>query len=227
MAAVRLPANVTKSDDIERVVLWRDLPNWAKAVESELKSPDRKIPVVVYLHGCRGLGYTGADINSGAIKYIHFLVSEGWAVFAPDSFARPGRSRLCYQQWGSDTYNQRREETAYALARLSSMPWVDGKRLVLAGHSEGGEAWSEPGFSAVVITGADCGGTGYAAQAPRGIPVLSLVGGDAPKEHRACDVTGRGPGSKSAVIPGIGHIVFDSETAKDEIRRFLRNCCQG
>jgi len=58
----------------------------------------------------------------------------GYPVFAPSSFARPGRTRSCGQ--ADSVMNWRLEEIRIALANLKTMTWIDQNRLVLAGFSE-------------------------------------------------------------------------------------------
>ncbi len=223
MSRVEVPKAFTKSGQNEWVTIWKDPRNWAKAVEEKLKSPTTPMSTAVFLHGCTGFTYANTD-------FVNLLVSEGWAVFAPNSFARPGRKSRCYQQRGTFTYQQRQEEIAYALARLSEVSWTDRHRLVLVGHSEGGEAvgqWSSDGFTAVIISGANCDNIGKSVQAPSDVAALSLVGVGDGKEDVPCTVGLRGRGSKALSIPNIGHQVYQSDLAKQEIRQFLKTCCAG
>lgn len=106
---------------------WKDLP--AAAV--------KPVPVVVFLHGSSGLGLKAIE------DWQRWLAGLGIASVAPDSFALP--DRLTYTSpIDKPTYERvhtlRASEIDIALAGLLTAPWADGKRLVLAGTSEGGPA---------------------------------------------------------------------------------------
>ena len=84
------------------------------------------------------------------------LARWGFAVFAPDSFARTGREHTCYS---GDSQPLRHEEIRYAVARARMLPWVDADNLILMGHSEGGDAvtyFGGDGFKARVASGTGC-----------------------------------------------------------------------
>ncbi len=110
--------------------------------------PGTKLPTIIFIHGCKGLG----------IETILFgkLARWGFAVFAPDSFARTGRVSSC----NSGTAQPfRHEEIRYAVARARMLPWVDADNLILLGHSEGGysvTSFGGDGFKARVASGTDC-----------------------------------------------------------------------
>ena len=46
--------------------------------------PGVKAPAVLVLHGCSGMSY-------GSTEYRRYFIGSGYAVFEPNSFARPGR----------------------------------------------------------------------------------------------------------------------------------------
>ncbi len=215
---IRLPAIYTISGKEETFpLIWLNPSTWNEQFVSELASPVQKLPVAVFLHGCGG-------ITESNKVFIKFLSKAGWVVFAPNSFARPGRSAQCYAQT-SLTYAHRIQEARYALARLKEMAWVDQKRLVLVGHSEGGEAvgqWSYEGYSALIISGANCGRSGHRAYAPSNVAILSIVGENDPREDAPCSVVGRPTPSKSVTVAGAGHSVFLSAEGEKEILRFLK-----
>lgn len=71
----------------------------------------------------------------------------------------------CYAQRRTSICTYREEEIGFALAPLHEIAWVDPARIVLVGHSEGGEAaarWAEAGFQTMVLSGADCSHNGPA-----------------------------------------------------------------
>jgi poly(3-hydroxybutyrate) depolymerase len=89
-------------------------------------------PAVVLLHGCTGLG-------GETPRQARVFASLGYAAFAPDSFARDGRTAQCHQQNRSHLA-MRHDEAETLRRRISQLPWIDPDRIVLAGHSEGGWA---------------------------------------------------------------------------------------
>src|SRR5579871_1889869 len=78
---------------------------------------DRRLPVVIYLHGCTGITYTH-DAAWG-----RFIKSLGFIAVMPDSMARPGRRSNCdpvYKTTGlfPQAAAMRDEEISYALQRI-------------------------------------------------------------------------------------------------------------
>jgi len=111
----------------------------AAAREKSLKSGPSDasglVPAVVFLHGCAG---RGAD-QERVMGTIH---RKGYVVFAPDSFARPERVKLCGKGSRWERVGLRLAEASYALAKVRQLRWIDAERLILAGFSEGGsDAW--------------------------------------------------------------------------------------
>src|SRR5207244_2723451 len=97
---------------------------------------NRGFPVVVYLHGCTGLG---------AIEFLEVLAKAGFVVVAPDSMARRWRPLQC-NPWSHGStgnlfvFDFRMAELSYALQQLRQFDWVDRDNLYLVGVSEGGVA---------------------------------------------------------------------------------------
>lgn len=196
-------------------------PPWAQTAARALK-PGVKVPVVLYLHGCTG-------IHDQAGRYRNLLLSQGYAVFMPDSFQRPGR--LACGDEGDLRYRVRLrlQELAYAAAQIRRLPWVDHKRVVLMGFSEGGNTvdhWAQPGFAAHIIIGSACTLVGGAPAAPAGVPVLAIVGAhDQYRPGLSCTVKRTVGGSESIVIPGAGHPVAQYPQTRAAIKTFLHRCC--
>jgi acetyl esterase/lipase len=133
-------------------------PPWTEVAATHVRT-DTKAPAVVYLHGRSGM-------IRGDVDYRLIVLQEGFAVFEPDAYARPGHS------YDNSTLKKRIEELAYAIDQIRELPWVDQDRIVLMGFSEGGRAvksWSEPGFATRIILTSPRGG-------PDGVPVLVLDG---------------------------------------------------
>jgi dienelactone hydrolase len=141
------------------------------------------LPIVIHMHGCSGFW-------PGTNRRGRYLASLGFAVIAPDSFARTNKKKSCdpvAKQGGffRGTLAQRQAEAAYAISRVRALPWVNKAKMVLSGHSEGAittatlAAEHTVGFSARVIEGWGChsGWQEYAGlNSSTDQPVLSLVG---------------------------------------------------
>lgn len=223
-ARVVIPTSRLRGTNPMEVAIWADPDHWQDAVHARFRVPEDRVPAVIYLHGCAGLPPNAA--------FVDFLVGQGFAVFAPNSFGRSGRQSRCYAQKGTPIFRFRAEETAYALARLREIPWVDPTNIVLVGHSEGGEAaarWSGDGFRAIVISGADCSHERRAGVplAPDTVPVLAIIGAKDHREWPGCTIRGRSAPSKAVIIPDAGHSVYKTPEGQREIANFLKACCGG
>jgi dienelactone hydrolase len=189
--------------------------------------PGRKIPVVLYLHGCGGFGSSG-KVNVG------LLAEAGYAVVAPDSFARPGRPITCDSKRSAaiaprevleQVHRMRLAEVRHALARLKEFPWVDGDNLFLFGHSQGGTAaaaYIGNGFKARVVTGTRC---------TRGIgtrpdePILAAFSTGDPwfknPDVRNCWQRRKGRDIEAHEFPGKTHLMANIPEARFAIVEFL------
>lgn len=115
-----------------------------------------KAPVVVFLHGSSGLGLKAIE------TWQRWLADQGIASVAPDSFALP--DRLTYTSpVDKATYERihalRASEIEITRQALSTIPWADPARLVLAGTSEGAVAVARhagPGFAARMLYAWSC-----------------------------------------------------------------------
>ncbi len=195
------------------------------------RGPRLGYPTVLYLHGCNGYG---------TLKVLEELGARGFAVIAPDSFARRYRPLQCsawFQSGGQNVfvYDFRLTEVAYTLHRLKQVPWVDPNRLFLYGSSEGAVAaalYRGYQFKARVLTHWTCHGSSFV----RGLspytmePVLALVGADDPwyaaaktagqQGHCGVFFAGR-PRSRSLVLDGVGHAIYDDPRNVTTIADFL------
>jgi hypothetical protein len=179
----------------------------------------RRLPTVIYLHGCTGLGDR---------DFLRRLAAAGFAVIAPDSFARSYRPLQCDPKNKSGGYNLfiyefRLAELAFALQRAAELEWVDRRNLFLIGSSEGGVAaalYRGGEFNARVIAQWTCHGAPIVRGlgAPEGEPVLAIVHQGDPW-YRPERTRGQGgdcgqfmgdrPASRSIVLSGSGgHNVF-------------------
>ena len=188
-------------------------PPWTEAAARHVKA-GVKAPAAVILHGCSGL-------IRGSVGYRKLLLDEGFALFEPDAYARPGHS--CQRS----SARLRREEADYALERIRELSWIDQQRVILMGFSEGGRAVAlrdEPGFAAHVILMAPAVSSG-----PGGIPVLSVAGDKDeyanPRGYEAVS-SNTAQGSKAILIPNEGHDILAHPELKAAIKDFLRNLVQ-
>ena len=216
-----LPGSYTRSGHVERIKSSPGGPAWTSMAQQTLK-PGTKVPVVLYLHGCTG-------IKEQAQLYRNMLLSQGYAVFMPDSFQRP--NRLECKNEGSLEYRVylRLQELKYAAEQIRHLSWVDQKRVVLMGFSEGGNTvdhWKQKGFAAHIIIGSACTLVGGTPAAPPGVPVLAIVGEhDDYRPGLSCTVKRTVGGSKSIVIPAAHHQVAQYPQTREAIESFLRQCC--
>lgn len=163
-------------------------------------APGIRYPTVLFLHGCDGL----AGLNP-----LRAMARRGFAVVAPDSFARRFRPHQCdtVTRTGGQNlyvYDFRAAEISYALQRLRRLPWVDQRRLFLVGHSEGGLAAAQyrgDAFRARVIAEWTCHGSPLVAglSAPPDEPVLAVVRANDPWYRRT---GGRGQGGDCGAFMG-------------------------
>ncbi len=198
--------------------------------------PDLKVPAILYLHGCNGIG---GEEESAKL----FLMDQGYPVFLPDSFARPNRRSNCAVGTATTAYapeapGLRLAELDYALERLKALGFVD--RVFLVGYSEGGLAVasiekSPLPIAGIAITAWHCQGRdGYVGvKAPRDVPVLAILGDNDPwyrsRGGRHCgEVFGDRPDATSLVLPANPHQIFTSpivanaERARDAMLAFLK-----
>jgi len=199
--------------------------SWDDIVDGETKpNSNEKIPAIIFAHGCSGF-------ESGQIL-LNLSQSMGIAFFAPDSFARPSRfgkgsccGGIC------NPYQYRIEEVKHAFTEVKKLPWIDTTKLILAGHSEGGEtvtrfSGTELGAAGIIISGANCrSGSGSWRGVASRVPTLLLYGRDDKLERWTgdCHVPSTTPRSKMLLLDGVGHQTFHSETAQQEIVEFLKS----
>ncbi len=185
-------------------------PAWTDVATGHIR-PDAKAPAVLVMHGCAGL-------LRGPAPYRVNLMEKGYAVFEPDSFARPNR-----EPCGEDVMDKRIEELGYAREMIRDLSWVDQERVYLMGISEGGAAvaaWGQPGFAAHIITLANC--NGGRPKAPEGVPVLAIIGEkDDYYAGTSCNVIRKINGSRSMVIPDGLHAILDAPEVEQAIEEFL------
>jgi dienelactone hydrolase len=176
-------------------------------------SRDRKHPLVLFMHGCAGI----RDLHRRIITNFRSL---GYAVIAPDSYARLGRKADC-KPFGRKrfTISLRADEIRYALTQIPKLDWVDRSRLVLAGFSEGGNTVAEYGgedaFVGYIVMGWDC----RYGLSPSG-PVLAIQGARDPQKKGRCSVVFR-ENSDSITVPKAKHDISSYPETMAALRKFL------
>ena len=223
----RLPRSAFKDGQFYALEEIRKHPDTWQSVVAETKlKPGTRLPAVIYLHGCAG--------NTVGETWARTFSRSGYAFFAPNSLARPRKS-LCHTgrtRMITERIPMRMEEALYALQELRKADWIDPNRIVLMGSSEGAQAasvYNGTEFAAIVLSATDCRFSGGSPKAPRGVPVLNMVGeNDRQGGGSGCPHFGRKePGSKRVMIEGAGHKLASWPQAQAELERFLEQCCAG
>jgi len=183
---------------------------------------DRNFPLILFMHGCAGLG--SSNSAGGSRNSITTLTSLGYAVIAPDSFARLGREKNCTGNKRS-ILSLRQSEIEYALSKIPMLEWVDQSRLVLAGHSEGGQTVAgysgDRVFSGYIIMGFGCTrGIGRGPSVTD--PVLAIQGKLDPLSKGVCRVNSN-KFSDSVQVPNAYHDVSGYPQTKEAVTKFLNS----
>ena len=194
-------------------------------------APGRRLPVVVYLHGCTGIGN---------YDFLRRLARTGMIVIAPDSMARKFRPLQCRPLSKTGGYNLfvydfRLAEVSFAVHQLQRSDWADPDRLFLIGASEGAVAaalYRGDAFRARIIAQWTCHGAPLVRGigAPPETPILAVVKANDPWYDPTRTVAQRGdcgvfmqgrPGARSIVTAGNGHDVFTDPVLVQEMMSFL------
>lgn len=122
------PVRIPKHDQVYAGQI-SDLPIEALPVKE-------KLPTVIYLHGCSGIWW-------GTYIRLDFFAENGFAVIAPDSFARIKYPKSCEPAtkragFYRDTLKMRQYDALNAIHNAKQLDWVDSKNIFLVGFSEGG-----------------------------------------------------------------------------------------
>ena len=203
-------------------------------VLSRLHDSGRKYPIVLYMHGCTGIG-------NRERKFGQQLAEAGFVFLAPDSMARSFRPLQCdpKQQTGGQNlfvFDFRMAELSYALSRLLDLAWADSESLFLMGGSEGAVAaalYRGSEFRARVLFQWTCHGAplirGIAA--PLDEPILAIVNqGDPWYDHdhtvgqagHCGGFFGDRENSESMVLERLGtHDILALVEIRNKIQRFM------
>ena len=218
----RVPQSALKDGQFYALTEIRKNPEtWQLQVAETKLKPGSKLPAVIYLHGCAG--------NTVGDAWGAKFGDMGYAFFAPNSLRRPRNSLCNTGRMKSYRIPMRREEMLYALNQLRNLDWIDQKRIVLMGSSEGAQAassYSGDAFAAVVLSATDCRFSGGSPNTARGIPVLNMVGSNDTKGGGSgCRISRTVGGSKRVVIQGAFHKLGNNSEAHWVLERFLKECC--
>jgi dienelactone hydrolase len=196
-----------------------------------------RVPVVLFLHGSSGLGLKAIG------EWQRWLATLGYASIAPDSMSLP--DRITYTSpVGKDVYEKihalRASEITLALTALGDLPWVDPRRLILSGASEGGPAvarYAGPEFAGRMIFSWSCEDN-YFVDAHRTIvpsePVLNVMSSTDPFFSRANAYIGNGDAqghcgaalrehktTTIVLIPGAPHTLLNVPQARMAVEAWL------
>jgi len=173
-AVISIPDFYFKSDEFPAQAVFGNVK------EDLAKIPNGvKMPLIIYMHGCSGLGYSSDDD-------IDFLVQNKYAVLAPDSFARNYKPRSCLPSTHTGGLHRgvlsyRLAEAKYAHEVAKTLPWVNQRNIFMMGYSEGGittARYGHGGLAGRIILGWTCnaGWSEYDGLAgPKDEPILAVV----------------------------------------------------
>lgn len=216
------------------------IKNTISALDSNSLVGIKKLPTVIYLHGCSGFWV-------GTIRRLDFLVENGFAVIAPPSFAREKYTQSCdINRYAGgfyrDTIKIRQNDAGNTIEKAKQLPWVDENNVFLLGLSEGGittatfSAKNNKQFvNARVVEGWTCNASWkeyHGVNAPKTEPVLTLLGSKDPwsqnpyTDGECTDLLDQTNGSKSIVYRegklSYTHELLDHEEAKKPVIEFLQ-----
>jgi dienelactone hydrolase len=155
-ATIVIPKHINPADPFSSK---RVLIDEVKNIKNELNNipSDNALPLIIYLHGCYGR-------SPNDFPTFQFLARNGYAVLAPDSYAREYRPISCDPESRRGglfrgALSFRLAEAKYAYDEAKKMQWVDKKNIFMMGFSEGGIAtakYSHGGLAGRIIIGWTC-----------------------------------------------------------------------
>lgn len=112
----------------------------APASASGAVLPER-LPAVILLHGCGGIGARG-ELNPRHAMWKDWFVERGFVVLFPESFSSRGYTQICTQKYGDRSIKQadRVDDVLAAKRWLTARSDIDASKLVLMGWSHGGSS---------------------------------------------------------------------------------------
>lgn len=201
-------------------------PSMSNASSVEKLEEVKPKNVVIYLHGCGGIG-------SDEQAWGRFLSENNFAVVMPDSLAIKGRRRNC--EVGSSTRNAhnvpvgplRVLEARHALEQVSKIKSVE--KIFLMGHSEGGATILMAPFgkfNGVISVGSFC--SGQNVNINKNVPLL-LINYESDPWFK--DITNqclqktahRSENTRDLVLSGVGHEASGNRDARKAVIEFLKS----
>lgn len=202
------------------------IPSFSTASSVEKLEEIKPKNVVIYLHGCGGIG-------SDEQAWGKFLSENNFTVLMPDSLAIKGRRRNC--EVGSSNRNAhnvpvgplRILEARHALEQVSKIKSVE--KIFLMGHSEGGATILMAPFgkfNGVISVGSFC--SGQKVNINKSVPLL-LINYESDPWFK--DITNqclqktahRSENTKELVLSGIGHEASGNSDARKAVLDFLNS----
>lgn len=196
------------------------------------------VPVVIFLHGSSGLGLAAIG------EWQAWLASLGVASMAPDSFALP--DRITYASpVDKDTYEKihalRASEIEAAVAAVKKQPWADGKRLLLAGTSEGSVAvarYRGDAFAGRILYAWSCEPNYFVVEPRNGFgaqePVLNVISsvdpffspsnawlGNASAKGHCAEALAGNKNAAVVLVPGAPHTLINLPAARNATAGFI------
>jgi dienelactone hydrolase len=217
---------------------WRKaqafVPGALFSTSPDALSFEKKLPVLIYLHGCTGI-YPPHDV-----AWAKDIAKQGFVVVLPDSMSRNQRISNCdpVKKGGTNlfpkAYEYRQQEITYALEQLQKKPWVDQRNIFLMGHSEGGIATAlseHSGLRGLIISGWTCRNPnnpkfdGIRASMNTPILVIASLEDDwrkgKPTEGRCVD-SAEGRNLMQIDLQGKEHGTYYSPLARESVAQFLK-----
>ncbi|MBT8350981.1 MAG: dienelactone hydrolase family protein, partial [Deltaproteobacteria bacterium] len=179
-----IPKHINPDDPLSSIRVLTDEVRYVKKELDNIPSGSA-IPLIIYMHGCGGSG--GID----DFRTFHFLANKGYAVLAPNSFAREYKPRSCDPETYTGGFHRgvlgfRLAEAQYAHEAVKKMPWVDKQNIFMMGFSEGGittAKYRHGGLAGRIILGWTCNTTWseYSGiSGPRDVPIFAAVASNDP-----------------------------------------------
>lgn len=220
-----------RADDSDVARSWAGasvfVPGNSNALRVDQLPPDRRLPVLLYMHGCGGMN------QENDFPWARYISGLGFIVVAPDRFARADKEPSCWPARNPAVLPMRIEELNYALAQIKASPWADQANIFVMGFSEGADAVGESrigGITAAIISSWTCQRVPDISLAA-GIPVLSILWDDEnsllrllPRIKGTCgDKFETRQGFENVALRGKGHNTYSEAVARDAVAKFLRD----
>lgn len=183
-ATIVIPKHINPNDPLSSKRVLTDEVRYIKKELDNIPSGS-DIRLIIYMHGC------GTSGGMNDFRLFHFLANNGYAILAPNSFARKYKPRSCDPETYTGGFHRgvlgfRIAEAQYAYEAAKKMPWVDKQNIFMMGYSEGGittAKFPNGGLAGRIILGWTCnaGWPEYdGISGPRDVPVLAVVASNDP-----------------------------------------------